>query len=107
MNSARLPDPGKALEAIGKVKLGSKLVALEEFAEEGRGLIRDPDDLVRGLTIEFEIELGPGLPVIPLGEMPELAPPQWPLRERGASDGDAHTRCLPSDAASSRPPRRK
>ena len=72
---------------------------LEEFAEERRRVIRDAGDLVRCLTIEFEIELGPGLAVIPVGEVFELAPPQRPLRERGASDGEAHTRCLPGDAA--------
>jgi hypothetical protein len=62
---------------------GKQLVALEEFAEERRRFIRDADDLVRCLTIEFEIELGSGLAVIPVGEMFELAPPQRPLRERG------------------------
>jgi hypothetical protein len=60
-----------------------QLVALKEFAEERRRFIRDADDLVRCLTIEFEIELGPGSAVIPVGEMFELAPPQRPLRERG------------------------
>jgi hypothetical protein len=74
-------------------------ITLEEFAEERRRFIREADDLVRYLTIEFEIELGPGLAVIPVGEMFELAPPQRPLRERGASDGEAHTRCLPGDAS--------
>ncbi len=68
-------------------------------AEERRRFIRDADDLVRCLTIEFEIELGRGLAVIPVDEMFELAPPQRPLRERGAFDGEAHTRCLPGDAA--------
>ena len=76
-----------------------QLVALEEFAEERRRFIRDADDLVRCLTIEFEIELGPGLAVIPVGEMFELVPPQRPLRERGASDDEAQARCLPDDAA--------
>src|SRR6266403_6094805 len=74
-------------------------VALEEFAEERSRVIRDAGDLARCLTIELEIELGPGLAVVPVGEMFELAPPQRPLRERGASDGEAHTRCLPGDAA--------
>jgi hypothetical protein len=76
-----------------------QLVALEEFVEERRRFIRDADDLVSCLTIEFEIELGSGLAVIPVGELFELAPPQRPLRERGASDGEAHTRCLPGDTA--------
>jgi hypothetical protein len=41
----------------------SSLVALEEFAEERCRFIRDADDLVRRLTIEFEIKLGLGLTV--------------------------------------------
>src|SRR3981081_4061148 len=87
---------------LGHIVFMSKSAALKESAEERRRFIRDADNLVRCLTIEFEIELGPGLAVIPVGEMFELVPPQRPLRERGASDGDAHTRCLPGDAA---PPR--
>src|SRR6266853_427298 len=58
-----------------------------------------PTIFLRCLAIEFEIELSPGLAVIPVGQMFELAPPQRPLRERGASDGEAHTRRLPGDAA--------
>jgi len=42
--------------------------------------------------------LGSGLAVVPVGEMFELAPPKPPLCERGALDGDAHTRGLPDDA---------
>src|SRR6185295_5321987 len=72
--------------------------SLEEFAEERCRCIRDTDDLVRCLTIELEIELGPGLAVIPVGKLSKLTPPQRPLRERRASDGDAHTRRLPGDA---------
>ncbi len=68
-------------------------------AEERRRFIRDADDLVRCLTIEFEIELGLGPTVVPIGKKFELPPPQAPLRERGASDGDAHARRLPGDPA--------
>src|SRR6266850_3290174 len=74
-------------------------IALEEFAQELRGLVRDADDLVRCLTIEFEAEFGLGSTVIPVAESFEFAPPERPLRECSASDGDAHTRCLPDDAA--------
>jgi hypothetical protein len=72
---------------------------LEEFTEERRRLIRNTDDLVRCLAIELKIELGPGLAVIPVGEMLELASPQRPLGQRCPSDGQAHTWCLPGDAA--------
>ncbi len=67
--------------------------------EECRRFVRDADDLVRCLTIEFEIELGLGSTVVPVGKNFELAPPQAPLRERGASDGDAHARRLPGNPA--------
>src|SRR5258708_38737569 len=77
----------------------SKSAALKESAEERRRLIRDADDLVRCLTIEFEIELGLGSTVVPVGKKFELAPPQASLRERGASEGDAYARRLPGDPA--------
>src|SRR6266446_10732578 len=77
----------------------SKLAALKESAEERRRVIGDADNLVRCLTIEFEIELGLGATVLPIGKKFELAPPEAPLRERGASDADAHARRLPGDPA--------
>src|SRR5437773_4377671 len=84
---------------IGHIVFMSKSAALKESAEERRRFIRDADNLVRCLTIEFEIELGLGATVVPVGKKFELAPPQAPLRQRGASDGDAHTRSLPGDPA--------
>src|SRR5436309_947075 len=77
----------------------SKSAALKEPVEEHRRSIRDADNLVRCLTIEFEIELGLGSTVVPVGKKFELAPPQAPLGARGASDGDAHARRLPGDPA--------
>src|SRR5439155_11023547 len=65
-------------------------LSLKESAEERRRFIRDAGDLIRCLTVEFEIELGFGWAVVPVGKRFELAPTQAPLRERGASDGDAH-----------------
>ena len=73
--------------------------ALKEPAEERRRFIRDADNLVRCLTIEFEIEFGLRSTIVPVGKKFELAPPQAPLRERGPSDGDAHARRLPGDPA--------
>src|ERR1700730_6172907 len=72
---------------------------VKESAKERRRFIRDADNLVRCLTIEFEIELGLGSTVVPVGKKFELAPPQAPFRERGAFDGDAHARRLPGDPA--------
>lgn len=63
--------------------------------EERRRFLRDTDDLVRCLTIEFEIELGLGPTVVPVRKNLELAPPQVSLRKRGAPDGDAYARRLP------------
>jgi hypothetical protein len=77
----------------------SKSAGLKESAEERRRFIRDADDLVRCLTIEFEIELGLGPTVVPVGKKFEVAPPQATLCDRGASDGDAHARRLPGDPA--------
>src|SRR5205807_10157583 len=84
---------------LGHIVFMSKSAALKEPAEKRRRFIRDADNLVRCLTIEFEIELGLGSTVIPVGKKSELAPPQTPLRERGASDGDAHARRLTGDPA--------
>ena len=39
--------------------------ALEESAEERRRFIGDADDLVRCLTVEFEVEFGLGSAVVP------------------------------------------
>src|SRR6266480_3012126 len=77
----------------------SNSAALKESAEERRRFIRNADNLVRCLTIEFKIELGLGSTVVPVGKRLELAPTQAPFRERGASYGDAHTRSLPGDPA--------
>ena len=73
--------------------------ALKELVEKRCRRIGYSDDLVRCLAIEFEIELGFWATVFPAGKALEFAPPQRPLRERGAIDGDAHSGCLPGDAA--------
>ncbi len=77
----------------------SNSAALKESAEERRCFVRDADNLVRRLTIEFEIELSLGSTVVPVGKKFELAPTQALLRERGASDGDAHAGRLPGNPA--------
>ena len=77
----------------------SKSAALKEPAEERSRFIRNAGDLVRCLTIEFEIELGLGSTVVPVGKKSELAPPQMALYESVASDGDAYSRRLPGEPA--------
>jgi hypothetical protein len=73
--------------------LTNKLVTLEESVEKRHRFIRDADDFVRCLAIEFEIELGFRLAIIPVGKLFEFAPPQWPIRKSGAFDG-VLTRCV-------------
>ncbi len=72
---------------------------LKESAEKACGFIGDADNLIRCLSIEFEIELGLGATVVPLGKEFEFAPPQTPLRARGAPYGNAHARRLSGDSA--------
>jgi hypothetical protein len=43
-----------------------EIFSLKESTEERRRFIRDADNLVRGLTIEFKIELSLGSTVIPV-----------------------------------------
>src|SRR5262249_50445810 len=64
---------------------------------ERRRFIRNAGDLVRCLTIEFEIELSLRSTVVPVAKKFELAPPQAPLGPRGASEGDADAPRLPGD----------
>jgi hypothetical protein len=78
---------------------GQSPIELKETVEERRRCVGDADDLVRGLTVEFEVELRLGSAVIPVGEWFEFAPSLRPLCECGASDDDADTRGLPGDAA--------
>jgi hypothetical protein len=91
-------------EFIGHIKpkgegLANTLVRLEESIEKRSRLIRDTDDFVRCLAIEFEIELGFRLAVIPVGKLFEFDPPQWPLRKSGAFDGDVNAGRLTGDSA--------
>src|SRR5690242_11680183 len=72
---------------------------LKKSAEERRRFIPDADDLVRCLPIKFEIELGLGPTIRPVGKRFELASPQGPLGQRGTPNGDAYTRRLPGDSA--------
>src|SRR6266545_1515323 len=46
-----------------------EILLLKESAEKRRRFIRDADDLVRCLTVEFKIELALGSTVVPVGKM--------------------------------------
>ena len=84
----------EAVQLGHHMKEAAQMRAIREAAQERGRLIRDADDLVCCLAIEFEIELGLGSAVAPVCEAFELGPPQGPPRQRGASGGDAHTRRL-------------
>src|SRR4051812_45372184 len=73
--------------------------ALKEAAKKRGRFVRDADDLVGGLAIELEIELGAGPAVVPVDEIPKLAAPERPPRAHGGSDREAHARRLARDAA--------
>jgi hypothetical protein len=80
-------------------RLADNVVMLEEAIEKLRRFIGDADDFVRCLAIEFKIQLGFRLSIIPIGKLFEFAPPQCPFRQRGAFDGDADAGRLTSDSA--------
>jgi hypothetical protein len=91
-NEAQTYNPGALLSRVFEIH------SLKESAKERRRFIRDSDYLVRRLTIKFEIELGLGSTILPIGKRFELAPSQTPLRDRNPSDRDAHARRLPCDS---------
>jgi hypothetical protein len=84
--------------SLGHIVFMSKSAALKESAEKSRRFIRDTDDLVRCLAVEFKIELGLGSTVVPVGKTFKLASSQASLRERGPSDDDADARSLPGNS---------
>src|SRR5437879_11968044 len=85
-NTAVLTVFGRGLQAKAEASLVFRRIyalsgtanrpPLKESAEERRRFIRDADNLIRGLTIKFEIELGLGSTVVPVGKKFELVPPQ-------------------------------
>ena len=77
----------------------SEIRRLKESAQECCRSIRDADDFVRCLAIEFEIEFGFGAIVVPVAKTFQLAAPEAPLGERSASDSYADPRRLPGDPA--------
>src|ERR1700691_694193 len=84
---------------LERERLADERAKLEEAIEKRRRFIRNADDFVRCLTIEFEIELGFRLSIIPVGKLLEFAPPQCPLRKGGTFDGNANAGRLTCDSA--------
>src|ERR1700678_3708977 len=85
--------------AVKPFRLANSSATLEVSIEKLRRLARYADDLVRCLAVEFEIELGFRLAVVPAGKLFEFAASQGPLCECGPFDGDAHARRLSGDTA--------
>jgi hypothetical protein len=83
---------------LRRVRIYQRTVS-EALTQEKRRLIRDADDLVRCLPIEFEIKLCPRPTVFPVIERLELSASHRSLGKRRASDGDTHARRLARDAA--------
>ena len=80
-------------------RIVSEIRHLKESAQECCRFIRDANDFVRGLAIEFEIEFGFGAIVVPVAKTFQLAAPEAPLGERSAFNSDADPRRLPGDPA--------
>src|SRR5690349_2303347 len=70
---------------------------LKESAKERGRFIRNADNLVRCLPIEFEIEFGLRPGVIPGAKRLQLAASHAPFCQRGPSNLDADARRLPDD----------
>ena len=77
----------------------SEIRRLKESSEERCRLIRDADDFVRCLAIEFEIEFGLGSIIVPVAKALQVTATEAPLGDRSASDSDADPRRLPDDPA--------
>src|SRR5262245_45281267 len=75
------------------------LAALKKSAKECRCFIRDANDLVGCLPVEFEIELRLGATIVPVAETLELVAPEAPRRECAACNGDTHARRLSGEPA--------
>ena len=80
-------------------RIVSAIRGLKESAQECCRFIRNANDFVRCLTIEFEIEFGLGSIVVPVAKTFQLTAPEAPLGEGGASNSDADPRRLPGDSA--------
>jgi len=77
----------------------SEIRRLKESSEERCRLIRDADDFVRCLAIEFEIEFGLGSIIVPVAKALQVTATEAPLGDRSASNSDADPRRLPGHPA--------
>ena len=80
-------------------RIVSEIRWLKESAQECCRFIRDANDFVRCLAIEFKIKFGFGAIVVPVAKTFQFAAPEAPLGEHSASNGDADSRRLLGDPA--------
>ena len=80
-------------------RIVSEIRRLKESAQECGRFIRDADDLVRCLPIEFEIEFSFRAILVPVAKTFQLTAPEAPPGERSASNSDANPWRLPDDPA--------
>src|SRR6185295_18000293 len=80
-------------------RIVSEIRWLKESAQECCRFVRDANDFVRSLAIEFKIKFGFGSIVVPVAKTFQLAAPQASFGERSASSSDADPRRLPGDSA--------
>jgi hypothetical protein len=74
------------------------LLILKESAKERARFIRNADNFICRLPIEFEIELGLRSAVLPVAKRLQFSASEPPFRRCGPFDVDAHARRLPENA---------
>src|SRR5438874_12450193 len=105
MSTASVPVPieySRIMHAATRFASSLRIRRLKKCAHECCRFIRDANDFVRCLAIEFEIEFGFGAIVVPVAKTFQLAAPQAPPGERSAPNSDADPRRLPGNPASLR-----
>src|SRR5437764_12902305 len=89
----------RIMHAATRFASSLRIRRLKKCAHECCRFIRDANDFVRCLAIEFEIEFGFGAIVVPVAKTFQLAAPEAPLGERSAPNTNADPRRLPGDPA--------
>jgi hypothetical protein len=74
------------------------LLILKESAKERARFIRNADNFICRLPIEFEIELGLRSAVVPVAKRLQFTASEPPFRQCGPFDVNAHARRLPENA---------
>src|SRR5947207_15622964 len=81
------------------LRVVSEIARLKESAQESCRFIRDANDFVRCLAIEFEIEFRFRPIVVPVAKTLQFAAPEAPPGARSAPNRNPDPRRLPGDPA--------